>query len=194
MRYISQREIWRFLTFSLVDKSAQKYDVNFVSIVEYVQKLTGTSLVKLKPLLLLALAISSVEARSSLLNLASFGGTSSYAASVNEHGSVTGAIKFSSNETRAFVLSKNGSIRFLDDLGGNLTQGWGINDQDTVVGMGKDNFLYVRAIKATTGGATENLGSLDRFGAIAFAINESGLIVGASVGLRQNQNQWQREK
>jgi hypothetical protein len=29
----------RFLTFYLVEKSAQKSDVNFVSIVEYVQKL-----------------------------------------------------------------------------------------------------------------------------------------------------------
>ena len=34
--YVSQREIVRFLTFSLVEKSAQKYDVNSVSIVEYV--------------------------------------------------------------------------------------------------------------------------------------------------------------
>ena len=37
MRYVLQREIWRLLTYSLVEKSAQKYDVNFDEIVEYVQ-------------------------------------------------------------------------------------------------------------------------------------------------------------
>ena len=41
VRFVSQREIVRFLTFYLVEKSAQKYDVNFVSIVEYVQKNGG---------------------------------------------------------------------------------------------------------------------------------------------------------
>jgi len=35
--YVSQREIVRFLTFSLVEKSVQKYDVNFDEISEYVQ-------------------------------------------------------------------------------------------------------------------------------------------------------------
>ena len=35
VRYVSQREIVRFLTFSLVEKSAQKYDVNLQE-VEYI--------------------------------------------------------------------------------------------------------------------------------------------------------------
>ena len=43
MRDVSQREIVRFLTFSLVEKSAQKYDVNFDEIVEYVQKMVGSN-------------------------------------------------------------------------------------------------------------------------------------------------------
>jgi len=71
VRYVLQREIWRLLTYSLVEKSAQKYDVNFDEIVEYVQIVVKWSerMYKLNLLFLIVLTTMSFGVVAKKLNL-----------------------------------------------------------------------------------------------------------------------------
>jgi probable HAF family extracellular repeat protein len=111
------------------------------------------------------------------IDLGSFGGPTSRAFGVNNHGQVVGESLTATQERRAFLWTRETG---LTDLGGDFSSAHGINDRGEIVGTSSG-----RVALWNTEGTLIDLGGLEQdtgvtAGGIAMDINELSQIVGTS--------------
>jgi len=108
------------------------------------------------------------------------GGGGSAASAINDLGQVTGYAEISPlGDYRAYIYA-NGTMQFLDTLGGSFAQGYAINNKGMVAGYSgtagdaeSHAFLYAN-------GSLLDIGNLGGYDSYATGINEAGDVVGAS--------------
>jgi uncharacterized membrane protein len=115
--------------------------------------------------------------------LPSFGGNVTQAFDVNSAGVVVGGSQYvGSNQSRAFVWTKSGSMIQLPDAGYSGSRAWAINDYGVIVGnawvVGSDGPRAVRWLPPTVVGGAYTMEDLGLTNATAYDINNSGEIVG----------------
>jgi probable HAF family extracellular repeat protein len=118
------------------------------------------------------------------VNIGSLGGSSIYAAGLNDHGQVVGSAQTAGGDSRGFVYT-SGSMAAVGTLGGNVSAVQAINNAGNFVGsatdiagkdlpfIGNSGGLYPITVFANAGGTFPTRG-------IAFGINESNTVVGAN--------------
>lgn len=109
----------------------------------------------------------------------SFGGDASYASGINASGHITGdSTTLGEAEDHAWLL-RHGAVQDLGTLGGTVSAGIAINEDDLVVGYAftKDN---AEQHAAMWHGTIRDLGTLGGTAAQASAVNEDGAIAGSS--------------
>lgn len=124
-----------------------------------------------------------VYTSSGLTDIGTFGGLNSYAYAINDHGQVVGGAGTLSGQNHAFLFS-GGTLRDLGTLGGSYSNAYDIDNHGVIVGTsalpGAPNDLFREAFRYA-GGSMTGLGTLPGgVGSDAFAINNKGLIGGAS--------------
>ena len=108
-----------------------------------------------------------------MLDLGTLGGATSIAHDLNEHGDVVGLAETTAGEPRAFLWTATDGMRDLGALGA-ASMALGVNDRTEVVGGSGHAFLW------TAHAGRVDLGTLGGRTSCANAINDAGVIVGAS--------------
>jgi probable HAF family extracellular repeat protein len=110
----------------------------------------------------------------------------SFAAAINDHGHIVGAIDDDSSQSYEGILWANGSRTTLGGLGGGSTRPADINTAGQIVGASSTPLGLAHAFLWQTGGMT-NLGVLEGDqDSGASALNADGVIVGTSGRLDEN--------
>jgi len=118
------------------------------------------------------------QPRHVMIDLGTFGGAASTAATVNDFGQVVGIAEIPGGDDRAFVWS-GGVMTRLDPPGGVISQAFGINKDGVVVGITSASLAGPARPTRWVDGVAEDLGTLGGPAGYAFAINGSGEIVGS---------------
>jgi probable HAF family extracellular repeat protein len=114
-----------------------------------------------------------------MTGLGTLGGSSSFAADINQAGTVAGSSYTEFDmETHAFVYA-GGEMEDLDTLGGSYSAAFALNDAGVVVGESSNENGDLRGF-AYEAGVMHNLGTLGGTYSSAWAINEIGQIIGES--------------
>ncbi len=119
-------------------------------------------------------------------NLPTLGGSSGYAAGINDQGRIVGWASTTRDLQMRAVLWQGGTARDLGTLGGARSQAYAINSAGIVVGQGQMASGLMHAMKVTLDAAGNvitrtDLGTLGGTGtSIAYAINASSRVVGTS--------------
>lgn len=133
-----------------------------------------------------ALASAAQAAEFTLIDLGTFGGSSSQANAINDDGHVVGTASTVGNAaTHAFLYVPASTLIDLGTLGGTNSTAWDINSLGQIVGeasVGGDTATH--AFFRPAGGALRDLGTLGGTNSVAFGVNDIGQVTGRSnVGL-----------
>ncbi len=113
-----------------------------------------------------------------IVDLGTFGGTSSIAYDINNRGQIVGGAKVPTGEDHPFFY-ENGVMTDLGTLGGTWGWAFGINESGLIAGEAYDDRMFKRACLWDSGVITD-LGTLGGPFAFAFGINDAGHVVGAA--------------
>lgn len=131
-------------------------------------------------LLLFLIPASPASAQSyTVTDLGALGGTSSGAAAINDQGDVVGTAILSNGAQEAFLWTSSAGMRGLGSLGGASTA-QGVNDSLEVAGWSQISSGAVHAFLWTPSGGMQDLGTLGGTTSTAYAISDSGEVVGGS--------------
>jgi probable HAF family extracellular repeat protein len=117
--------------------------------------------------------------------LPTLGGTSTFAADINDAGEVVGWSFTADGQQRAFLWTAAGGMRDLGTLGGGSSSASAINEAGQIVGTsGSTDAKNARhAFLWTPGSGMRDLGTLSAQFSVATGINDNGLVVGNNVVL-----------
>ncbi len=141
---------------------------------------------RIKPLYLALIAAGllaqpALAQRSTLDNLGTLGGTTSYGLALNNNNQVAGyAVASSTYYDHAFLWSSGGGMQDLGTLGGTSSYAFALNYSGQVAGYSYTSSGAYHAFLWSSGGGMQDLGTLGGSFSYAYALNNSGQVAGYS--------------